>query len=467
MNKTKKSDPSAMEPLRESVEDPDELPEEHSIISSETSAKVSRRTSSASPSVASLTEYDFDDVDDDDEDTEEHTEDASSDRPRCIHTDIGLRDMAASLKSQLPSATISSLQQLLYSAQATKSALLDLRAGSSLRHVQDAEQEDWEQQLAALYDRQAGARLAACDADLAYFRALLAEVVSVKFEGHLNTSEDAFEDELCRLQDEIGDTRASILVLRLRATTIWAKYFDRLQFEQRPIKAQDWGYSDGLIRRHRPPRSRVVIGNRTHRDVKAKLAYGQDTRLPPSLTMHLFGRNAPEHFLGLPAGIRRRNRYDEQGFLSLEYMTGGRQMGGCGSVDLRYRHFEELVELFRRSRFDGPDSRGWRDRMDELREKEHWGLPARWMRTSTMVKMAATIGLISDFGKYFDAGGIEDLEGLLQPGRRLQNESLDVNIVEEHLFPSQNVHVDVFDIEPLDFSCTNIVAEMQFRWGFR
>ncbi|KAL1390441.1 hypothetical protein HDK64DRAFT_251122 [Phyllosticta capitalensis] len=189
-------------------------------------------------------EYDEDD-EDDDEELVQH--------PQCLYEDIGSRDMSAELKNKLL-WTPKDNRRLrdLFIAQAKKYAFIETRQTCQLLRVQEATEERWAQLLTAEYQRQARAELDVLEAKIAD-----------------------------RIQGVIGDTRADILVLRLRAPLLMSKFVFQF-YGKRRLTPEDLTYVDRLIPRYRTPSALDINSHRSWL-LKGKIDRHRKKQLPELL----------------------------------------------------------------------------------------------------------------------------------------------------------------------------------------
>ncbi|KAK7548102.1 hypothetical protein IWX49DRAFT_636590 [Phyllosticta citricarpa] len=527
--------------------------------SSDTSSNVFsliRNSSSTDPS--SISSGSSTDDDDDDEEEEEEEEEEELPHPRCLYQDIGMRDVWIHLKAQLPGLTGSTTTALLSDAQDKKLALLEQRRATSLQRGPATPPDEWARQLAAAYRRDARALLAVLETDMAYFRAVLFELVSAFCDGALENDESDdewhYNHERLRLHEEIGDTRANILVLRLRREQLLGRFVDAFARADK-VEEGDWAVADQLIPAYRTPhkradrysgikdlgRTRLIEQERQQTADAVFAAWGLerprrsgerergssqrglsarrdkirfDSFVPPCLSgdlaSYLFGKEAgrdvtttspknvvPKIKLGVGRAVMApvlaedilevvdcKNRGTNHVFaLSPSRDTWLRKQmipseiphGGAGEMVYRYEFaappsplqphrrfafFHLLINMLHARRWQGKDE-DWHDEFSELLRAERWGLSQPWLRKSTVLKMAQTIGLIKDFGAEFEAG-FEDRDDADADDDDM--DMLITNIVEEHLFPSPAVvFPDESKFARLVYGETDIVANMQRR----
>ncbi|KAK7610982.1 hypothetical protein BKA81DRAFT_427769 [Phyllosticta paracitricarpa] len=554
-------------------------------VSTDTSDETSNQALSDAwsrvESAESLTDAeDASQEEEDDQEVEVRADDGVQ-HPRCIYEDIRRRDISSDLKSLIPGCSSQELGNLLYDAQAKKYSLFEIRDSSPLCKTQNEmeNQAQWEHRLIAEYQRQANARLDALEADIAYFRRLLDELVKALFGQSVKIHWphlDAVRDEMHRVHREICDSCANILVLRLRAGSLLEDFISAFR-HKRQVSGGAWNHNDQLIPLFRTPiwarfsrqqfslrekriqqerqkSARVALvewGWKRCRKEGARGWYLNDKGfraleialvnclVPPCLSerlaRYLFGadfvsfsspqNSIPALALRVGVGILAPALENDHtnapppppdstvssSSSTSSAATYSPSSGGekwiyknlcaakidhwypntptvptfvlkqfktpsypCQPPDRRCAYFHLLMNMFWARRFSTAAANGesWEKHIDEMLREERWGRPAGapWMRTSTMAKIAATIGRVEDFDAAFRAGmmgqdGDNGADGLEADDD--DDEDLDMliaNILEEHVFPSPPVFVaEGLSLKPLVWGETDIVAEMQRR----
>ncbi|KAK8194625.1 uncharacterized protein BKA78DRAFT_366151 [Phyllosticta capitalensis] len=525
-------------------------------ISNEASSNASSNSSTASETTAITEPREFqeeeeepdeddeeedeeEDEDDDDNNDSELYSDSDSDsdvyeydpdddweqgnkHPRCIYEDISDRDIPDSMKDQL-CVTCPELQSLRDAMSARKATLIDMRSTSALRR-EGMSQDRWEQLLSAEYQRQTRALLDALEADIAYFRKLLNRMVKDYADGRLILPSRKFWRYYVwgrdRIHNEIGGTRADILVLRLRAGPLEEDFVSAFRDKQN-VAPEDWTYTDQRIPLYRTAEFDRNEGAPGWSDNGKDVTKLEDTSVrhlvPTCLSeqhaQHLFGertthirsaRNAvPGLKIEVGAGLLAPaiasqdkwkvwdiDEYErlhapsssvEQWMyknLSTAFEEDGltREEGPIlflkefGTPDLparpdrRYAYFHLLLNFLKDERYqDSDDYPRSSIIIQEMMEEERWGLPAPLMRKSTIVKMAQTIAFIDD-PSWFKAGFDNTANSPQDADTINELDMLVVNIIEEHLFPSPQVAMTGgLNARPVGLEESDMIAEMQRR----